>query len=60
MIVNSVWAQKLANILPCDVFLTQIINGNCIFSYSLAKVANMVQDKKVHKHTPPPSLGGFK
>ena len=57
MFVNFVWAPKLANICPCYVFLTQIINGNCIFSNSLAKLANMVQDKKVDKHTPPAAGG---
>ena len=57
MLVNLVWAPKLANIAPCYVFLTQFINGNCKFSHSLAKLANMVQDRKVHKHIPP-AVGG--
>jgi hypothetical protein len=39
------------------VFLIQTIEGNCIFSNSLAKLTNMVQDQQVDKHTPP-SLGG--
>ena len=43
---------------PCYVFLIQIIEGNCIFNNSLAKFANMVQDQKVDKHTPP-SRGGL-
>ena len=58
MFVNLVWAPKLANMPPCYVFLIQMIDGNCIFSHSLAKLANMVQDKKVDKHTPP-SRGGL-
>ena len=52
MFVNLVWPLKLTNILPCCVFLIQIIDGKCIFSHSLAKLANMVQDNKVDKHTP--------
>ena len=59
MFVNFVCPPKLANIPPCYVFLIQIIEGNCIFSNSLAKLANMVQDQKVDKHTPP-SRGGLK
>ena len=34
-----------------------VIGGNCIFSHSLAKLANMAQDKKVDKHTPPKPWG---
>ena len=56
---TDVWPPQLANIAPCCVFLIQIINGNCIFSHSLAKLANMVQDKKVDKQTPP-TRGGLK
>ena len=52
MFANIVWPKKMANIPPCYVFLIHIINGNCIFSYSLTKMANMDQDKKVGKHTP--------
>ena len=59
MFVNFAWAQKLANIPHCYVFLIQMIEGNCIFSHSLAKLANMVQDQKVDKHTPPPAVGGL-
>ena len=58
MFINLVWAPKLANIPPCYVFTIQIIDGNYIFSDSLAKFANMVQDRKVDKHTPP-SRGGL-
>ena len=58
MFVNLVWSPNLANIPPCYVFLIQIIDGNCIFSHSLAKLANIVQDRKVEKHTPP-SRGGL-
>ena len=59
MFVNLLWPPSLANIPPRYVFLIQIIVGNCIFSYSLAKLANMDQDKQVDKHTPPPSRGGL-
>ena len=60
MFANIVWPKKLANIPPCCVILKQNINGNCIFSHSVAKLANLVQDKKVGKHTPsPPSRGGL-
>ena len=58
MFVNFVWLPNLANIFPCCVILIQIIHGKCIFSHSLAKLAYMVQDKKVDKHTPP-AEGGF-
>ena len=47
MLAKIVWPPKLANIPPWFVFLIQIINGNCIFSHLLAKLANMVQDKKL-------------
>ena len=57
MFVNLVWPPNLANIPPCYVFLIQIIEGNCIFSHSLAKLANMVQDQKVDKHTSPQPWG---
>ena len=50
---------KLANIPPYYVLWVQILNGSGIFSHSLAKLANMVQGKKVDKHTPPPSRGGL-
>ena len=53
MFFNFVWPQKLANIPACYVFLIQVIEGNCIFSHSLARLANMVQDRTVDKHTPP-------
>ena len=52
MFVNLVWPQQLANIPLCFIFLIQIIDGNCIFSHSLAKLANVVQDQQVDKHTP--------
>ena len=58
MFVNVVWPPNLANIPPCYVSLIQIIDGNCIFSNSLAKLANMVEDQRVDKHTPP-SRGGL-
>ena len=32
-------------------------DGNCIFRNSLAKLANMVQDKQDDKHTPPAAGG---
>ena len=35
-----------------------MIDGNYISSHSLAKFANMVQDRNVDKHTPP-SRGGL-
>ena len=47
MFANIVWPPKLANIPPC--ILIKIIDGNSIFSHSLAKVANMPQGKKVGK-----------
>ena len=53
MFANIVCPPKLANILPFYLFLIQVIDGNCMFSHSLAKLANMAQDKKVGKHTPP-------
>ena len=58
MFDNFVWPQKLASILPCYVFLIQIIRGNCIFSHSMAKFANMAQDQRGDKH-PPLVVGGF-
>ena len=60
MFVNLVWPPKLANIPPCYVYLIyliQIMEGNCVFTHSLAKLANMVQDTKVDKHTPQ-AVGG--
>ena len=56
MFVNFVWPSKLANIAPCYVFWIQIIEGNFIFSNSLAKLANIPQGKKVD--TPPPQIWG--
>ena len=58
MFANIVWPPKLANIPSCCVFVIQIIYGNCIFSHSLAKLANMPQGKKVGKHITP-SRGGW-
>ena len=58
MFANLVWPPKLTNIPPCCVFSIQVIDGKYIFSYSLAKMANMVQDKKVGKQTPL-AVGGF-
>ena len=60
MFANIAWPPKLASIPLGHVSLKQIINGNCIFGHSLAKLANMVQDKKVGKHTPSthPPVGG--
>ena len=58
MFGNIVWPPKLANHILFHVFLLKNINGNCIFSHSLAKLANMVQDKKVGTHTSP-SRGGL-
>ena len=57
MFVNLVWPPKLAKVPPRYVFLLQIIDGNCIFSHALAKLANMVQDKKIDKHTFPQPWG---
>ena len=57
MFANIVWPPKLANIRPCCVLLIYTINGNCIFSNSLAKLANMPQGKKVGKHTSPQPWG---
>ena len=54
MLANIEWPLKLAIISPCHVFSIQVFDGSCIFGHSLAKVANMVQDKKVSKHTLPP------
>ena len=51
-------APKTRKHFLCYVFLKQIIDGNCIFSHSLAKLANMVQYQQVDKHTPP-SRGGL-
>ena len=42
--------------LNSDTNLIQIIGGSFIFSHSLAKLANMVQDKKEHT---PPAVGGL-
>ena len=58
MFVNLVWAPKLASIPPCYVLLILFTDEICIFSHSLAKLANMAQDQKVDKHTPP-SRGGL-
>ena len=58
MFANIVWTPKLANIPHSYVFLIQMIDGNCMFSNSLAKLANMVRDKKVGKPTPS-NLGGL-
>ncbi len=58
MFANIVWPPKLAHLPPCYVFLIQVIKGNCKFSHSLVKLANMAQDKKVGKHTAP-SRGGL-
>ena len=51
-------APKLTKIHLSCLFLIEIINGKFIFSNSLAKLANMVQDSKVDKHTPPPQPWG--
>ena len=59
MFATIVWAQKLAHIPPCYVFVRQVINGNCIFSHSLAKLANMVLGRQVGKHTPLKSGGSL-
>ena len=37
---------------PFFVLLIQFIDGNRMFSHSLAKLANIPQGKKVGKHTP--------
>ena len=58
MFANIVRPPKLANILPCYIFLKQIIDGNCMIGHSLAKLVNIPQDKKVGKHTPPPHRWG--
>ena len=57
MFVNFVWPSKLASTPPWYVFLIQTIEGNCICFYSLAKLANIPQGKKVGKHTP--QIGGL-
>ena len=57
MFANIVWPPKLANMSPCYVFLIQGMNDNCIFSHPLGKLANMVQGKKLGKHTPLKSEG---
>ena len=54
MFANILCLPKLANVPPCYVFLIQIIDGNCILSHSLAKLANLVQDRKVDTHPPQP------
>ena len=56
MFVNLVWPPKLAT--PCYVYSIQVIDTNCIFSHSSAKLASIVQDKKADKHTPP-AVGGW-
>ena len=43
---------------PLLCILRQNIEGKCIFSHSLAMLANMAQDKKVYKRTPP-AVGGL-
>ena len=45
MFVSFVWLPKLANIPSRYAFLIQMSKGNYIFCNSLAKLANMVQDK---------------
>ena len=60
MFANLVWAHKLANIPPCYVFLIKMIVANCIFSNSLAKFANKVQDRKVGRPPPPQAVEGLK
>ena len=57
MLAIIVWPPKLASILPSYVLLLQIIEGSYIFNPSLGKLANMIQDKKVGKHTPLKSGG---
>ena len=52
MLANIVWRPKLANIHTFLCVSIQVIDGNCIFDHSLAKLANIPQDKKVGKHTP--------
>ena len=54
MFFNFVWPPNLANIPPYYVVLIQTIDGSCIFSISLAKLANMVQDKKLTNIPPQP------
>ena len=58
MFVNLVWPPKTDKHPSLLCILIQSINGKLIFSHSLAKLANMVQDKKADKHTPP-SRGGL-
>ena len=55
---HCVWPSKLANIPPRYVFLIQVLDGNCILSHPLAKLANIPQGNKVAKHTPLKSGGG--
>ena len=56
MFANIVCPPKTGEHIPFVMyFLIQIIDVYCIFSHSLAKLANMTQGKKVGKHTPPHS-----
>ena len=41
--------SELANILPCYVLLIRVLDGSCIFSHSLSKLANVPRGKKVGK-----------
>ena len=60
MFADIGWPPKLANIPPCYVFLLQIINRNLRSSHSLAKLANMVQGKKVgNQYIGPTGPPGF-
>ena len=52
-------ASSTCNLSPFYLFLIRVIDGNCIFSNSLALLANIPQGKKVGKHTPLKS-GGLK
>ena len=56
MFASIVWPRKLANISPSYVFLMQIIDGNCIFSNSLAELRFKT---KQLANIPPPSRGGL-
>ena len=55
MFANIVWPFKLANIPTCYVFLIQMVDGSCLFSNSLAKLANMPKAEKL-ANIPPPQI----
>ena len=46
MFAKIVWPQQLANISLCYVVFDTKYQWKCIFSHSLAKLPNMIQDTK--------------